>query len=153
MFVLTWYCSSAGSFILITWPLRLRGAETYRCTITTHAFLFCSLHFWWFCFSDRFSLNLLSVRGSSYLSEVKIYQQDELLWILWDVDIGQFWWFHRQPESPMRRFWEERELISIIKRRKLVSLGHIIVGENYSLLQTIMGGKKDGGRKAGVLAA
>lgn len=58
-------------------------------------------------------------------------------------------------EEVLRRAQMDRELIGTIKRRKVPYLGHIISGENYSLLQTIMEIEWYAGckQKADVLAA
>lgn len=49
----------------------------------------------------------------------------------------------------LRRLNQERELLRIVKRRKLAYLGHLLRGPKYRLLQTILEGKIEGKRRIG----
>ena len=51
--------------------------------------------------------------------------------------------------SVLQRLHKDRELLSVIKRRKLEYFGHIVRGPKYKLLQTILQGHVEGKRRVG----
>ena len=59
-------------------------------------------------------------------------------------------WTQRETnESVLRRMHKDRELLGIIKRRKLEYFGHMLRGPKYRLLQTIIQGRIEGKRGIG----
>ena len=59
------------------------------------------------------------------------------------------WTQHETNENVLRRMHKDRELLRIVKRRKLEYFGHIIRGQKYSLLRNIIEGRIEGKRGIG----
>lgn len=70
------------------------------------------------------------------------------LWILRRI-LKIPWTARMTNDEVLRRARTDRELIKVVKRRKVAYLGHLIRGEKYSLLRIIMEGKIDGRRGVG----
>lgn len=59
------------------------------------------------------------------------------------------WTDHITNNEVLQRFQKDRELLTIIKRRKTAYFGHILRNKKYKLLQLIMKGKIEGKRGVG----
>lgn len=59
------------------------------------------------------------------------------------------WTEHVTNESVLQRLHKARELLEIIKRRKLEYFGHVLRGPKYRMLHTIIKGKFEGRRRIG----
>lgn len=59
------------------------------------------------------------------------------------------WTAHKTNEEVLRRANKNRELLNVIKRRKISYLGHVMRGSRYRILQLIISGKIEGKRGVG----
>ena len=59
------------------------------------------------------------------------------------------WTEHETNQNVLHKLHKERELLQIIKKRKLEYFGNVIRGPKYKTLQVIMQGKIEGKRRIG----